>query len=88
MEEDNILLQVMKIPWLDGKDGYQPVLWDTACSGIFVRTKHAEMIGFPCQKKRLHVRTLGGDEKEIDSKIFACQIKDLKGQIYQLKACR
>ena len=39
IEEDNVLLQVMKVPHLDGKRGYESVLWDTACRGIFIRAK-------------------------------------------------
>ena len=27
-----------------------------------------------------------GDEREIDSKIFDCKVRDLKGRIYQFKA--
>ena len=53
---------------------------------MFLRTKHAKVMGLPCQKKRLRVRTLGGNEKEIGGKIFNCKIKDLKGQIYMFKA--
>ena len=48
---------------------------------MFIRTKHTEVMGFPCQKKRLRVRTLGGNQKEIEGKIFNCMIKDLKGQV-------
>ena len=79
---DDVFLQVMKIPRLDGNDGNESVLWDTACNGIFVRTKHAEMMNFPCETKRVRVSTLGGDEKEIDSKIYDCHIKDEEGRFY------
>ena len=34
----------------------------------------------------MHVRTLGGEEKEIDGKVYDCQIRDLKGRVYHFKA--
>ena len=37
-DEDTVLLQVMKIPRLDRGNGYESVLWDTACSSMFLRT--------------------------------------------------
>ena len=36
----------------------------------------------------MHVRTSGGEEKEIDGKVYDCQIKDLKGRVYHFKAYR
>ena len=72
----------MKIPQLDGGKGHESVLWDTACSSIFMRTEHTERMKFPCKEKRLCVRTLGGVQKEIDSKIYNCHIRDWKGRIY------
>ena len=62
------------------------MLWDTACSGIFVRTEHAESMNFSCKEGKLLVRTLGGDEKEIDGKIYNCQVRDLKGRVYRFQA--
>ena len=85
-EEDDVLLQVMKIPSLNGSDDPEAVLWDTACSGIFVRNEHAMKMKFPFEERRLRVRTLGGDEKEINGRIYDCQIKDLRGKIYEFKA--
>ena len=41
-EKDAILLQVMKIPRLDGGNGHKSVLWDTTCSNIFIRMGHAD----------------------------------------------
>ena len=46
-------------------------------ASIFVKTGHAEMMKFPCKKKRLCVRTLGGEEREIDRRICEYQIKAL-----------
>ena len=59
-EEDQVLSKVMKIPRLDGGRGYKSVMWDTSCSGVFVRTEHTERMNFPSWRKRLCVRTLGG----------------------------
>ena len=61
---------------------HETVLWDTACSGIFVRQEHAEQMEFPCEEKRLTVATLGGMITEIDGLIYECTIKDLKGKKY------
>ena len=36
IDEDSVLLQVMKIPRLDERNECESVLWDTACSGMFV----------------------------------------------------
>ena len=41
-EDDGVLLQVMRILSLDGRTECKTVLWDTACSGIFVQKEHAE----------------------------------------------
>ena len=76
----------MKIPRLDGKRGCKFVMWDTACSCVLVRIEHAERMNFPSQEKRLHVRTLGGVMKEIDSRIYIRQIKDWDGTIYEFMA--
>ena len=43
-EKDAILLQVMKIPRLDGGNGHKSVLWDTTCSNIFIRMGHADKL--------------------------------------------
>ena len=69
---DNLLLQVMKIPQWDGKIGHESVLWDTACSGMFVKMEHVNQMNFPCREKRLHVKTLGGEEKDIEGKVYDC----------------
>ena len=58
-EDDDVLLQVMKIPRLDEEDGCESVLWDTACSGIFVRTEHAELMNFPYRKKEVAGQDFG-----------------------------
>ena len=75
----------MKVPWQDGKRVCVSVLWDTVCSGIFVRTEHAERMNFPCKERKLHVKTLGGEKKEIYGKVYDCQIRDLKGSVYHFK---
>ena len=62
------------------------MLWDTACTGIFVRNDHARLMQFPYKERRLRVRTLGGEEMEIDGRIFKCRIRDQKGQIYEFSA--
>ena len=85
-EEDGVLLQVMKIPSLDKSADYETVLWDTACTGLFVRNEHARKMNFPCKERRLRVCTLGGVIKEIDGLIFECQITDLKGNVYEFLA--
>ena len=82
VDKDEVLLQVMKIPQLDRDSGCKSVLWDTSCSSIFMTTEHAEVMNFPCQERKLCVRTLGGEEKEIKGKVYDCQIRDLKGKVY------
>jgi len=84
--EDGVLLQVMKIPTADKSKDYEVVLWDTACSGLFVRKDHAKKMGFPCKQKLLRVCTLGGDIKEIDGSIFECEIIDRSGKSYKFMA--
>ena len=44
--EDAVLLQVMKIPSIDGSAPFETALWDTACTGLFVRSEHAQQKGF------------------------------------------
>ena len=85
-EEDGVMLQVMKIPSLRGDSDYETALWDSACSGVFVRNDHARRQGFPCRQKRLRVVTLGGDVKEIEGQIFQCEIRDQFGDIHQFQA--
>ena len=86
-ETDNaVLLQVMKITSLDGSTPYETVLWDSACSGLFVRDEHARQKKFPFKNKQLRVVTLGGDVKEVDSRIYDCQVKDLQGNVYHFQA--
>ena len=62
----------MKIPRLDGGSEYESLLWDTACSSMFMRTGHAETMNFPYVEKKLRVKTLGGDKKEIEGKLYDC----------------
>ena len=83
--EGNVLLQVMKIPWLDKKDGCEFVLWDTACNGTFVRREHEERMNFLYRERKLCMRTLGGEEKDIEGRIYDCQIRDLEGIVHQFK---
>ena len=85
-EEDGVLLQVMKIPSIDDSAPFETVLWDTACTGLFVRSAHAISKGFPSKEKLLRVVTLGGDVKEINGVIYECQIMDLKGNTYSFSA--
>ena len=84
--EDGVLLQVMKIPSVDKSVPFEVALWDTACTGLFVRTAHAKRMGFPCQERRLRVCTLGGDVKEIDGLIFQCEIVDRNGNRHSFTA--
>ena len=84
--DDGVLLQVMKIPSIDSSAPYETALWDTACSGLFVRNAHAVEKGFASRRKRLKVITLGGEIKEMDTVIFDCQIKDLRGNVYEFQA--
>ena len=58
--KETVLLQVIKILRVDGENGYESVLWDIACSNVFVQTGHEEMMNFPYEKKRLRFKTLGG----------------------------
>ena len=51
--EDAVLLQVMKIPSLDNSAPFETALWDSACTGRFVRNKHARQKKFPFKEKRL-----------------------------------
>ena len=41
--DEAVLLQVMKIPSLDGSKTHETALWDTACTGLFVRNEHADI---------------------------------------------
>ena len=70
-KDEPVLLQVMKIPNCGVRRGneYETVLWDSACTGRFVRKEHARQMGFPFQKQRLRVCTLGGDIREIDGEL-------------------
>ena len=77
-KEDGVLLQVMKIPSIDDTKAFETVLWDSACTGLFVRNSHAVSKGYPSKEKRWRVVTLGGDVKEIDGIIYECCIVDLK----------
>ena len=36
-EEDRVLLQIMKIPWLDRKRGCESVMWDTIWAGVLCK---------------------------------------------------
>jgi len=84
--DEGVLLQVMKIPSVDSSAPYETTLWDTACSGLFVRNAHAREKGFTSRHKRLKVVTLGGEIKEMDTVIFDCKIKDLRGNFYEFQA--
>ena len=68
-KEGETLLQVRKILCLKKHSGvndcYKTGLLDTASSNHYVRKVHAEMMGFPCKKERMHVCTHGGDVKVI-----------------------
>ena len=83
---DGVLLQLMKIPSVDSSQAYETVLWDSACTDIFVRHEHARKMGFPYREKRLRVTTLGGQVQEIDGVIYDCKIKDQKGKILEFSA--
>ena len=80
------MLQVMKIPSLDNSMEHETVLWDTACTGYFVRNDHAINMRFPRKKETLRVITLGGDIKEIEGLIYDCQIRDLRGNTHSFQA--
>ena len=83
-----MLLQVMKIPACGVRPGggCEAVLWDTACSGRFVRKEHARAMGFPYVKQRMRVCTLGGDVKEMEEEVYRCKIKDLDGRLHEFVA--
>ena len=49
---DGVLLQVMKIPSIDPSQAHETVLWDSACTDIFVREDHARKMEFPYREKR------------------------------------
>ena len=78
-EEDRVLLQIMKILSVDAFQSHETVLWNTACTGYFVRHAHAKKMGFPYQERRLKVLTLGGHIREIDGVVYQCKIKDHRG---------
>ena len=84
--QNAVLLQVMKIPSYDGSLKYETALWDSACTGMFVRNEHAENMKFPCKEKRLRVLTLGGDIKEIDGLLYECKIRDLEDNVHEFTA--
>ena len=54
-EEDEVILQVMWIPSMSCIAAYQTMLWDTTCSGIFLRNAHAKRMKFPSIERRLKV---------------------------------
>ena len=83
---DQVLLQLMKIPSVNPDLSHETVLWDSACSDIFVRHDHARAMKFPYKEKRLQVATLGGHIREIDGVIYTCRVKDQKGRIYEFQA--
>ena len=85
-DDIGVLLQVMKIPSISSDKPYETVLWDSACTGMFVRQGHAEDMEFPCEKRRLTVVTLGGKVQEIDGVIYECSIKDQQGRVYKFFA--
>ena len=86
VSEDRVLLQVMKIPSIDQTLSHETVLWDSACTGIFVRQEHAQRMNFPFKEKRLTVATLGGHVRDIDGVIYDCKIRDQKGKEYEFQA--
>ena len=65
--EEHVLLQVMKIMRVDHSQSHETVLWDTACTGRFVRSQHEEQMQFPYKQKRLRVTTLVGKIQDMDS---------------------
>ena len=83
---DGVLLQVMRIPGINSSQLTETVLWDSACTGMFVRNEHARKMNFDCQEKRLRVTMLGGQVQEIDGKIYHCKIKDKWGNIHEFNA--
>ena len=84
--EDGVLLQVMRIPSLDSSQSHETVLWDSACTGRFVRHGHAKKMKFPYEEKKLRVTTLGGVIQEIDGVVYTCSIKDQTGKVHSFKA--
>ena len=84
--ENGVLLQIMKIPSMSQSKQFETILWDSACSTIFVRHDHAKEMNFPYRNKRLKVTMLGGQIKEIDGVIYQCKVKDLKGKVYEFEA--
>ena len=83
---DGVLLQVMKIPSTDPSLAHETVLWDTACTDIFVRHEHARRMKFPSREKQLRVTMLGGQVQEINGVIYDCKIVDQKGRIVEFSA--
>ena len=53
---------------------------------MFVREDHARKMGFSFTERRLLVKTLGGEEREIDGRIYSCKIQDQNGKIYKFSA--
>ena len=45
--DSGVLLQVMKIPSISSSKSYETVIWDTACTWMFVRHSHAREMEFP-----------------------------------------
>ena len=85
-DADGVLLQVMRIPSISSVKDSDVVLWDTACTGKFVRNGHAREMKFPYREKQLRVVTLGGQVQEINGLIYDCQIKDQQGKIHKFTA--
>ena len=85
-DDEGVLLQVMKIRSLDPQLEHETVLWDSACSGFFVRHGHAKHMNFPFEEKRLRVITLGGNVTEIDGVVYQCKIVDQKGKVHEFLA--
>ena len=85
-DENGVLLQIMRIPSMSQNKSFETILWDSACSTIFVRHDHAKDMDFPYKNKRLRVTMLGGQTKEIDGVIHQCKIKDRNGKVYQFEA--
>ena len=57
----------MQIPSISGIAACKTVLWDTACSGIYMRGEHRKRTKFPSRERCLIVKTFGGKTKEIPS---------------------
>ena len=75
----------MKIPWLEGEKGYESVLWDTACSGMLVRTAHAQRMNFPYEDRRSLVMTLGGTRGKSIVRYMTVDSEIRKGQSTSLR---